>query len=919
MNFIGRTEELAILRDAWRTAVSTRTARLAAVRGPAGIGKTALVRAFLSDLGVRPPQVVSVSADQAGFLQPWGVLSEILRRLADGGDSSVAVLDPVDEFADPFLLATNFTRLLRRPDGFILVVDDAQRIDRRSLAVLRHAVRPVSTHPLLIILAYQAEDDPLRRLSGRAANPATPDLPQSWVEEFDTDRVNVLDLAGLTVKELIQLARARNRARPTADAVRLHELTGGHPLHAAYLLARVESKTLWAAIAPLSAPPDVSRAVAAGLAELPSGMQDVIVTAAVLGRRFHVADVRKLHGADVRAALARGVEAGLLDEEPGTGGLHLRFVTTLVRDAAYERLAPARRQELHRMAARLNDQHTVWHRVAASDGPDDNLADRVARVARDERREGRMHRAAQYLRQAIELTGRDSPHRAARLLDTVELLLVVGEIGTAAEYTEEIGSLPLSPWRGYVEGYLQLVQARPAEAREIFLSALAGVQDDATGAPPDLEARICVQLAVLGIVSLAYADIVEYSRRALELAPHDPTITTFAWFAYSVGLAMTGHADRALAELSRSTAFVLASGLDALVARGIIRLWTDDLEAAHADLTEAVQRATRGEALRIGQALAYLAEVEFRRGDLQAAVEIARWAVDDAVANVRIWDYALVRALACYPHAARGDWAMAEELVKDAGGAAWTAIGRAYSAGALAALAQARDEPRQLLAAADTLAAVLDVDEPGTSLYGPLRADALSRLGRLDEARADLAAFRGRFGGLGRRSTEMTMMRVCAQIEAAAGNHKAGRDLAFESLRIATSIGLPLEAGRIRLVVARCLHAVGACRAAERFIHMALRSFREMGAGAYVAQAVALATDLKLKPELPIGHRLTDVERGMIRWHLDGEPHRVIAGRLRVETKSVENRMRNVRRVKLEIQPEENVDSVLTEAVSAGV
>ncbi|MDR7276298.1 ATP-binding protein [Catenuloplanes atrovinosus] len=915
--FVGRAAEAGMLHRAWRAARDGGP-RLAAVHGPAGIGKTALVRHVLTTMD-GAPRAIRVSADRAGFVSPWAVLTAILRELA--GEPV-----PLAETADPFLVASTLAGLIERAGGLIVFVDDAHRADAPSLAALRHASGRATGHPLLIVLAYQDGIDPTWRLAGQDADP---DRAQQWVDDADPARVDEITLGGLTVDDLMHVAHARKRQLPTAAAVRLHEITGGHPVHAVHLLDRYDPGTLTAAIGPLDAPPDVARAVAAGLADLPAEVQDVIMAAAVLGRRFSVADVRELHGADVRVALAAGVEAGLLDEEPGSAGRRLRFVTTLVRDAAYARLPADRRGALHRAAAKLGDRDTVWHRVAASDRPDEHLAEAVARVARTEQRAGRPQRAARFLAQALELTPRDSPHRAARLLEAVELLLVSGDIATAARYLDALDDLPPSPWRSYVRSYLLLIGGDLPAAQAGFRAALddldasagapAGPDAGGDAAPVDLEARICGQIAIVGIVELRHEDTVSYADRALALGPRDPSVLTFAWFARSVGLAMVGDGAAALAALTSSTALVRASGLDALVARGMIHLWADELDAARDDLTEAVRRATRGESLRIGQALAYLAETEFRRGDLDAAVHLARWAADDAEANARFWDFALVRALGAYPHAARGDWETAEELVRSAGNTAVTRIGRAYFAGGLAALAQARDDPGALLTAADDLAAVLDVGEPGTHLFGPLRADALSRLGRLDEATAELTAFRSRYDHLGRASARMAADRVAAQIALAAGDPATARDLAFAALRAAERVGLPLEAGRVRMVAARCLTALGRRRAAERFVDRALRGFRECGAGAYHGQASALAAELSLPVGRHTGHGLGAHERRAIRLHLDGATHAAIAAAMHYRPKSIENLMRAVRHGKLEIQPVEDEDAVLAEAVAEGV
>jgi DNA-binding CsgD family transcriptional regulator len=423
-----------------------------------------------------------------------------------------------------------------------------------------------------------------------------------------------------------------------------------------------------------------------------------------------------------------------------------------------------------------------------------------------------------------------------------------------------------------------------------------------------------VQIATLGIVTLSYGDITAYAKEALEGAADDAVVASLAYFTRAVGLALTGRSREALAELAASRAFVTGSGLDALVARGMIRLWTDDLAGAGADLEEAVTRAIAGESLRVGQGLAFLGEVRFRRGDLREAARVGGWAVDDAIQNKRYWDFAMVHALACYPHAAMGDRAKAEELARLAGTYAWTATGLAYAAGARAALAQARDDPGQLLEAADAIIAAYTAREAGTSLFGPVRADALSRLGRLDEADAALERFRAEFGGSGERAAVMTIDRVAAQIALARGDAAGADEAAGRSVALADRIGLPLEAARVRLVLARARHALGRPHAAERELTVALTGFTGLEAGAYVDQVHRLAAELDLPVGLDPLRVLTRAERAVVRLDLRGRSNAEIAAELTLAPKTVENKLRDARR-KLEVTV---LDEVRAAVVASG-
>jgi len=76
--FVGRVTERAALAEGFASACAG-SAVVCCVEGPAGIGKTALVRAFLA--GAASGAVVSASGDEAETTLPWGVLSQLARAL----------------------------------------------------------------------------------------------------------------------------------------------------------------------------------------------------------------------------------------------------------------------------------------------------------------------------------------------------------------------------------------------------------------------------------------------------------------------------------------------------------------------------------------------------------------------------------------------------------------------------------------------------------------------------------------------------------------------------------------------------------------------------------------------------------------------------------------------------------------------
>ncbi|GAA3818816.1 LuxR family transcriptional regulator [Sphaerisporangium flaviroseum] len=904
--FVGRERELARLREAWEAATRGE-ARVVGVAGDPGIGKTTLVRHFLR--GADPKTVVWASGDQDEAALPWAVLTQITGALP--GSMAMPPGGPVD----PCLAGQALARDLQDRGGLILVVDDAHWADHPSMSVLRLAARRLAGGAVLIIVAYQTPGE----LSTLTCQGPFPELGDAWGRLLDSDRGLLLTLPGMSASELVRLAVACGHPHLSpAGAARLHEHTAGNPMHARHLLDELPMRSITYGHGPLPAPRSVAAAVRARLASCRPPARELVAAGAVLGRSFSLARVRELTGrAGTAEAAAEAIRAGLLEEVPGSAGHELAFTGTLVRGLAYHDLDVADRRELHHRAAAHGGPAALWHRIAAAERPDERLAADIEREAHARLARGEIGLAAVYLRQALDLTP-EGPARAPRLLTTVETLLVAGDVAAALDHQGELAEVAPGAWRDYVLGYQLLLSGRIPEARQRLRRSLATLREG-TGAsaadPTDLEARVATQLAIIAVVTASYTEMVEYGSVAVATA-REPWVAAFGWFASSVGLALAGRAPEALAALARADAPGAPFGLDGLVARGMIRLWTDDLEGARRDLTAAVRRAAHGETLRIGQALGFLGEVQYRMGALGEAVLHAELAVGDAEENDRVWDYAMVHALAGYPLAAQAAWERAEAHVEQA--ATWartvgTAAGLTYASAGEAALAQARGDAPRLLAVAEGVPDAYPAPEPGTHLLGPLLADALSQLGRPTKAAEALDAFLARAGPTGRLSIQVCVARVSAQIAMAQGDPDRALRECRRAIPLARAAGLRLEAARLHLLMGGCLEVAGRRAAAERALRSALHQFTAMGAAAYVAQTLQAAGHAGLSldgPPAPLG-TLTPAERAVVTLVCQGLSNREIAERLVLSRKTVEFHLTNVYR-RLDVTTRRDLRQVVT-------
>jgi len=896
--FVGREGEVAILRAAWQS-VTDGSARVVAIEGDPGIGKTALVETLLAGVHAPVVRVAGVSADSK---YPWRILDEITRRLARARPAGQA--GSMDPLASPSFVGQGLTEALQATGAVALLVDDAQWADRASMAALQYTARRLRDDPVLVILAYRRHGDDTQ-LEYQTVSPG---LSKSWRQIFDGEHGLHLALDGLPPEDLLRLAAANGYPGLSPEgAGRLHESTGGNPGHVLELLALMPMHSIVAGSGPLPAPRGLAHTITARLASCSRETRELVAGAAVLGQRFSVAALREVTGIQTTAApLAEAIGAGLLTEAPGTGGRELAFTQVLTREVIYTDLSRSVRGQLHQRAAMLGGPGALQHRIAAADGPDERLAADLQRAAQERMAAQDIPRAAAYLRQALDCSP-PGPTRLSLMLATVESLLVAGDAIAAREYEGELAAAPRGPWRDYVLGYQTLLNGHIEEAAVLFRGALAALDkagpESGPGSPghvpADLRARIATQLAIIGILTLSYPEMVEYGSAAVEAGSAEPWVSGFAWFAKTVGMTLAGQAPAALASLADVGEPGDESGLEGLVARGLIRLWTDDLAGAAQDLRTAVYRATRGEALRVSQALGFLGEVEYRRGMLGEAVLFTDLAAGNAEDNDRFWDFSILHALATLPHAARAEWVEAEHHAAQA--ATWartfgTPAGLAFAAGAKAAIAQARGDAHRLLAAATQLEAHYDSAEPGTHLFGPARADALVQLGRIDEAAEALDRFATIAARTGRRSAVMSVARVAAQIAMARGDHDRAQAECERASSLAQMIGLPLEAGRIGLVAARCHHQAGRRAAAERALRAARKRFIMIGANAYRQLADECATELGiLVDDSPDPFKgLTQREQDIALLVCQDLSNKQIADRLYLSPKTVETHLTRV-------------------------
>jgi ATP/maltotriose-dependent transcriptional regulator MalT len=879
---VGRRRELEVL-DGLRERAEAGRAGVVMVVGPAGVGKSTLLATWAS--GLRGWHVAMVTADDAETAVPFGVVDQVMRELGQGHWAPAGVADHLDAAA----VGACVIRALEvraGSNGAVVLVDDAHWADVSSLHALGFAFRRLRRDPVMLVMAARQE--------GRST-----EVADRMVSTLDGARLTIggLDLDETT--ELVSALGTRVTDRASVDRLRIH--TDGNPLHLKALLSEHGANALARLDPhPLPAPAAYAHLVVERLMKCSPDGRAVVEAASVLGQRTTLDALAVVAGVgNVRALVDEAVQAelfGATSSQPRT----TRFAHPMVRAAVYHHISLEQRAALHERAASIapDPVTALRHRLARADGPDPALADEFVKAAEDEAARNRWTTAAELLLDAAELTN-DASLGFTHRLDAVDCMLLGGAIPEAMARWEEMvePSTPCRHWH-YIAGRIAACNGDFDASKTHLAWALRGRRRDTDA----LGARVCAQIATLRLNEGRFTAGARWARRAIRLAPaRRPLVATGPLASLVFGLAGVGRGSEAIQVIADTRPSQRLTH-DDLIGRGVAELWSGRTARARVDLSAVSSSRTASAYERI-LSLLYLTDADYRLGFWDDAVMHGELAVSLARDSDHFWLLPLVHSAASFPLAGRGEWGDAMAHIARAVKSVRTATPatEVWTATAAARVAHARGDAYGVVTAVSSLDRVRNRDGVcGLEVqpWQPMAVEALVALGRLDDARGELADLEAACVAHASAPGGVVMAHTRALVDVADGRIGDAHDAIADALDHDDEVG-PFERSLAELALGALRRRLRQRSRARDVLVAALSGFDALGAVPYAERCERELAACGLTPQ-PRKHRdrerLTPQELSVANLAMRGLSNREIAGELVVSIKTVEFHLGNVYR-----------------------
>ena len=367
--FVGRERELGELKAALGESLNGN-GRLVMLVGEPGIGKTRTAQELASYAETRGAQVLwGLCYEEEGAPPYWPWLQSIgsyiqgqdssqLSSLMGPGAANIAEMlpdlrDRLPDLPDPpalepeqarfrlFDSVTTFLKNASQTQPLVIVLDDLHWADHASLLFLEFLARGMASSRLLLVGTYRdvevSRQHPLSRTLG------------SLMRQQLFRRIQ---LGGLTQQEVNRFAALTARsALPDSAMDLVHRRTEGNPLFVSEivrLFSQGDGTTApdWAA----TVPEGIRDAIGRRLDQLSAACNQVLTTAAVVGRQFNLDLIEELSSdfseEQLLEMLDEALKAGVL-EEVRLGAGRFQFQHALIQETLVSEISAARQVRLH--------------------------------------------------------------------------------------------------------------------------------------------------------------------------------------------------------------------------------------------------------------------------------------------------------------------------------------------------------------------------------------------------------------------------------------------------------------------------------------------------------------------------------------------------------------------------------------------
>jgi DNA-binding CsgD family transcriptional regulator len=883
----GRAAETAIIDEVIADASSGRS-RALVLRGPAGIGKTALLGYAATAGAAAGLRVLRCTGVETEAELAFAALHQLLPpRLIDfpalSGPQSSALrgalgLDSDAWGGDQFMVGLAVLSALSdlaESHGVVCLIDDLHWADRPSAESMLFVARHAEAEGIALLFASRDEDE-------------SAGLPGLMLSELDDSASRALLADSAPELDAWQRERVLRESHGTPLALKeLPKAAGG----AGQLL--------------LPLPARLQEFYSARIAELPAPARTVLLLAAAeeTGELGIVSAAAAAAGIDAPVGLEPAERAGLVTVER----LAVAFRHPLARTAVYRGASFIERAAAHRaLAAALTSaeqpDRRAWHLAAAADRPDERVAAELELTADRARRRRGYWAAAAALEQAARLSADDAA-RARRLSLAAVAARDAGHLDAAASLASRAEALvpDLDSQIGLAE-----LRAGIGRARGDFRGSHRHYLRTASLLAPKAPAAAAAMAVNALRVAWWMADdglVIEAASRLSDMAGEVPGDRASAITGSQALVALHDGRPGAAVALLRSVLAAERTGPaeqpDMRVHLATLATLAGDIELSHDLLRSADDECrSRGVVRLLPQIHLDRASTELILNRLQSAHATASDGLRMAQDMGQLTCAAGTRGILAVLSALRGDEGQTQQFARlvlhDAGfpadGAIW--------AGARWALALLDLGAGRLESSLEQLETITSspVRRCPHVTYFPIAADhveAAARLGR-PETVQDLLDDLGSWAHATSQPWALALSHRCAALADPAADAESEYRAA---LRLHADAGRPLDHARTSLLFGEWLRRTRRAADARPVLRDALTTFENSGLTPWTARA---RSELRAAGAAPPGDRqagsgrlslLTSQELQVVRLAASGATNREIASQLFLSPKTVSHHL----------------------------